>query len=43
MTLRELIIGNVARLLVSMDDSEKPVAFLGLEEYNINRYNELII
>ena len=24
-------IGNVARLLVSMDDSEKPVAFLGLE------------
>ena len=24
-------IGNVAHLLVSMDDSEKPVAFLGLE------------
>ena len=24
-------IGNVARLLVSMDDSDKPVAFLGFE------------
>ena len=28
-------IGNVARLLVSMDESDKPVAFMGLEESRI--------